>query len=113
MDHPALSPQQIVAEFQRRRRVAFRIRNWTAAIGFGGVFAGVLLVRTLTGNPSPWIFAPVVLALVIAVCGSIYAPHLYRCPRCGRRVRVPDTTDPGYIMPKDPTSCPRCGVILK
>lgn len=110
MDRTTLSPEQIIAEFQRRRRVAFRVRNWTAGIG---VFGGVLLVRTLPGNPPLWIFSPVVLALVIAVVGSFYAPHLYRCPRCARRVQVPDRTDSGFVLLRDPASCPHCGAILK
>jgi len=84
--------------------------SWVMA---GGVFAGVLLVRTLHGNPSPWIFFPVVLALGLAAAGALYAPQLYRFPRCGRRVRIPDTIDVGYVMPRDPASCPRCGVSLK
>jgi hypothetical protein len=32
MDHLALSPDQIIAEFQRRRRLTFKIRNWTAGL---------------------------------------------------------------------------------
>jgi predicted RNA-binding Zn-ribbon protein involved in translation (DUF1610 family) len=51
--------------------------------------------------------------LVIAVFGALYVRHLYRCPRCGLRVQVPDTIDSGYVLLKDPASCPHCGVILK
>ena len=102
----------IVAEFQRRRRVTYKIRNYAAAIGVGSIFAGVLLVNVVR-NPPLWIVSAIVLAMVIAVVGSFYAPQMYRCPRCGRRVRVPDTTDSGYVMPRDPASCPRCGVTLR
>jgi hypothetical protein len=111
MDHLALSPDQIIAEFQRRRRLTFRIRNWTAGIGFGGILFGVLL-KDAAWKPF-WIISPFVLSLVIAVFGALYVRHLYRCPRCALRVQVPDTTDSGYVLLKDPASCPHCGVILK
>ena len=113
MDHLELSPEEIIAEFQRRRRLTFKIRSWTWGLGFGSICAGILLVNTLHGTAPVWITSPIVLAMVIAVFLAFYAPHLYRCPRCARRVQVPDTTDSGYVLINDPASCPHCGVILK
>ena len=113
MDHLALSPDQVIAEFQRRRRLTFKLRTWTWGLGFGGILSGALLTNTLPGNSPFWIFSPVLLALVITVFLAFYFPHLYRCPRCARRVRVPDTTDSGYVLIEDPASCPHCGVFLK
>jgi DNA-directed RNA polymerase subunit RPC12/RpoP len=111
--HPALSPQQIIAEFQRRRRVASKIQNWVGGLGFGSIVLGILLVNTLPGTASFWVYSPIVLAMVFCVFGAFYAPHLYRCPSCARRVREPDPTDSGYRLIKDPAVCPHCGVVLK
>ena len=115
MDHPALSPEQIIAEFQRRRRLTFRIRKWTAGLGLGGLFGGMLLLRSLHDLQYPpyWLFAGMAAALGIFVFGAFFTPHLYRCPRCGLRVRAPDPTEAGYTLIKDPVSCPHCGAILK
>lgn len=115
MDHPALSPEQIIAEFQRRRRLTFRIRKWTAGLGLGGVFGGFFILRSLHDLPDPpyWLFAGIVASLAIFVFGAYYTPHLYRCPNCGLRVRASDPTEAGYTLIKDPVACPHCGVILK
>ena len=115
MDHPALSPEQIIAEFQRRRRLTFRIRKWTAGLGLGGVFGGFLILRSMHDLPDPpyLLFAGIVASMVIFVFGAYYTPHLYRCPHCGRRVRASDPTEAGYTLIKDPVACLHCGAILK
>jgi DNA-directed RNA polymerase subunit RPC12/RpoP len=45
--------------------------------------------------------------------GAFFHPYLYRCPRCNRRVQVPDPTEAGGILLEDPLHCPGCGARLK
>jgi DNA-directed RNA polymerase subunit RPC12/RpoP len=113
--HRDARPEQIVAEFQRRRRLTFRILHWTAGISLSGIAAAVLIASSLHDlkDPPYWLFAGVGVLVLIFGCGALYAPHLYRCPGCGKRVHTPDPTESRNALIKDPGSCPHCGVILK
>ena len=113
--NPQLNQDEIIAEFQRRRRRYVMFCRWTIGIGVGGFFIALIVLHFLPRlNDAPyWLFGGMVAAMLVLVFGALCAPTLYRCPNCSRIVQVPDPTEAGKIPVRDPVECPNCGVRLK
>ncbi len=117
-----LSPEDIVAEFRRRRAAAWHgLRGWFAALVIG--FTAAYAVGDLSSG-APWYRWAAGLACFVLVVAciaqiTIVGRRLYRCPAC-EYVPLSWSTQFGFplfafrkMVDLNPATCGNCGVRLR
>ena len=98
-----------VAEFQSRRRRAFRLAGPWNVIGLIGMAVSAYFEAEVTaswGQRLPSILMLFAFFCCVAV-GAVVGSRIYRCPNCDE---MPGSDD-GVVF--NPSACPSCGIRLK